>query len=112
MFNDAHGLLAVHAYRLSLRAALQNKKRQAIITEAIDAEIENIESNAVMSVINFKAIPMSQRHGIISAHMFLKEKFKADGSYDKMKAKLVANGDQVLSEHLGVMSIQLVSLLS
>ena len=35
-----------------------------------------------------------ERHSTISSSMFLKEKFTADGKFDKLRARLVAGGHQ------------------
>jgi hypothetical protein len=54
-----------------------------------------------LKAIKFHDIPPALRRTILPAHMFLKDKFKADGTYDKCKARLVLGGDQQDSEMVG-----------
>ena len=71
------------------------------ISTAVNEEVKNLGSNSVMKPIKYEDIPKKYRKGIIPVHMFLKEKYKADGTFDKMKARIVANGDQVDPELIG-----------
>ena len=59
------------------------------------------DTNKVMKPTMFKDIPKKYRDGIIPVHVFFKEKYKADGTYDKMKARLVANGDKMNPDLIG-----------
>ena len=99
--SDPHGPFAVHAYRISLRRALDDKKRKKQIDDAIEAELMNMHDNEVLKACHRNQIPQKYMSSIIPLHMFLKEKYKADGSFDKMKARLVYNGDRVDPETLG-----------
>lgn len=95
------GLLPVKAYRISLKNAMNDKKRLKLMTDAIEAEIRNIHDNKVAKPTHYKRIPAEYRTSIIPTHLFLKEKYTAEGSFDKIKARLVANGDQVDEDQLG-----------
>jgi hypothetical protein len=101
MQSDPHGPFAVLAYRISLRHALNDRKRAKEVNKAVNAELENMHDNEVLKAVRYSSIPKKYRDGIIPLHMFLKEKYKADGSYDKMKARLVYGGDRVDPETLG-----------
>jgi hypothetical protein len=79
----------IQVYRLTLRAALKMKDRQSEIIKAINEEIRNILG--VAKPIRKKDIPKYAE--LIPAHMFLKLKYKANGDFDKVKARLVANGN-------------------
>jgi hypothetical protein len=68
--------------------------RRKTALESIYAEIENMESMEAMKPILYSDIPSEFRHQIIASHMFLKDKYKGDGSFDKTKARLTVNGDQ------------------
>ena len=80
-------------YRMSLQKALKQKDRLGATLNAIDLEIENMEKGNVMPPIHFKDIPTEHRSQIIDLFMFLKDKFKANGDFDKTKARLVAQGN-------------------
>lgn len=81
------------AYRVSMKAAYKMKDRIKDINQAAEEEIRNIMKNKVASPINKESIPRSQWKEIVPSHMFFKFKYKADGSFDKVKARLVANGN-------------------
>jgi hypothetical protein len=80
-------------YRISLKSALKMKDRQSDIRTAIADEIRNILGFNVATPIHSSDIPIGEEKLIIPSHMFLKFKYKADGSFDKVKARLVANGN-------------------
>jgi len=88
-------------YRMSLQKALKQKDRLGATLAAIDLEIENMEKGNVMPPIHFEKIPSEHRHRIIDLFMFLKDKFKANGDYDKTKARLVAQGNTQDIETVG-----------
>ena len=93
---DPHGPFRVQAYRMSLRNALLNKTKIESVLKSLNDELLNMgDTNKVMKPTMFKDIPKKYRDGIIPVHVFFKEKYKADGTYDKMKARLVANGDKM-----------------
>lgn len=61
--------------------------------DAIKKELLQMKHLHVFETIKFEDIPIDQRQNIISSIMFLKDKYKADGTYDKTKARLAARGD-------------------
>jgi len=54
-------------------------------------------------------MPLPHRSKIIPSFIFFKEKFKADGSFDKWKARLVAGGNFVDTSFAGNISAQVVN---
>ena len=80
---------SVLAMKTSLNAALQNKDRRQAILKAIDAEIDNLEQPGVLEPTRPQHIPTELRRHIINVYMFHKEKYKADGTFDKDKMRLV-----------------------
>jgi hypothetical protein len=98
---DPHGPLAVVAYRLSLKKALLDKQRRASTLAAIASEIRNMEDADVATMVHYRDIPDNERKNVVPAHMFIKDKYKADGSFDKVKARLVGNGDRQHPDTVG-----------
>ena len=87
--NDPHGPFKVSAMRTSLKTALKNKERRGPIQKSIEAEIDNLEQPGVLKAIDFEDIPAEHKKHIIGVYMFHKEKFKADGTFDKDKCRIV-----------------------
>ncbi len=81
-------------FRVSLKAALRMKDKLPGIHIAIIEEIKNMMVNKVVKPVMYDKIPHKDKKGIIRAHMFLKFKYKANGDFDKVKARLVANGNE------------------
>jgi len=101
LLNDPHGPLVVYAYRISLRKALKDKERRKSALQAVHGEIKNMEDGDVLDFLLRQRIPHKERKHIIPAHLFLTDKFKADGAFDKVKARLVANGDRQDPDSVG-----------
>lgn len=93
--------LLLHAYRVSFGQALKMRDRKEQIDEALLAEIDNIMQNKVVKPIKPSRITKDIHARTVPAHMFFKFKYKADGSFDKVKARLVANGDQQNPDFIG-----------
>jgi hypothetical protein len=60
--------------------------------EPISDEIQNILTYKLGHYIGRDSIPVKKLKNVVHAFMFLKHKTKPDGTYDKTKARLVANG--------------------
>lgn len=61
--------------------------------KAIEDELRQMIEKRVWQPKRLKDITQPQLHSIIRSHMFLKEKRDSDGSFVKIKARLVAGGD-------------------
>ena len=59
---------------------------------ALVEEIRNMISYHVGTYTYYRDVPLEQRQYILRSFIFLKLKTKPDGSFDKMKARLVADG--------------------
>jgi hypothetical protein len=79
----------VVAMRSSLKSALGNRERRKAIEGAIKAEIDNLEQPGVLRATQYADIPQEYRRDIIGVFMFHTEKYKADGSFDKDKCRIV-----------------------
>jgi hypothetical protein len=86
------------AFRISIKEAMRGDRSQECL-EAVRGEIMNMINYQVGHFIKRREIPYLKRKNIVRAFMFLKHKEKPDGSYDKTKARLVANGAN-MAEHL------------
>jgi hypothetical protein len=83
----------LYSYKLSVKKSLISK--YAVESEnAIYDEFMNMKTNNVLLPVLWSSLSADERSHIIPAHMFLKEKFKANGEFDKIKGRIVAGGDQ------------------
>ena len=80
------------AFRLSVKAALQGERAQES-REAIRDEVMNMLTYRVGHYIRWEDIPREEKRNVIQAFMFIKIKEKPDGSFDKVKARLVGKGN-------------------
>lgn len=77
-------------YRISMKKGLQLYGEEA--EKSIHAEIMAMEKKKVFTPVNHQSLSYSQKIKAIRSFMFLKEKFKPDGEFDKLKSRLTANG--------------------
>jgi hypothetical protein len=80
----------VFACHTSLKQALARNRRPALL--AMLSELQQMLEKGVWEPVHRRSIPIQFLNKIISSFMFLKEKYKADGSFDKTKGRLVAGG--------------------
>jgi len=77
---------------MSIKQALGDKPEQA--KAAVAKELRQMYKMQVWEVVPATENVFGDKNAqIIPSSMFLKEKYKANGDYDKMKARLVANGN-------------------
>jgi hypothetical protein len=57
------------------------------------AEMQQLLDKEVFQGVKYDQLSNQQKKKIIRSHMFLKEKFLANGSFDKLKSRFVAGGD-------------------
>jgi transcription elongation factor GreA-like protein len=74
-------------FNISVKAAMKSMPKEAIAS--MYKELHQLLSKEV-----FFGIKPSFKHKkkVIKSFLFLKEKFKSDGSFDKLKSRLVAGG--------------------
>ena len=82
----------VYALKVSVRRAMKDKPVEA--REAIIAELKQMLRLKVWHPVHYSNLSVAARKAILRTSMFLKEKFTADGLFEKLKARLVAGGDQ------------------
>ena len=69
------------------------KRHGDVANEAIRGEITQMVSQGVFEPVPRGSLTRDERAKIIRSHMFLTAKYDADGSFMKMKARLVAGGN-------------------
>jgi hypothetical protein len=80
-----------YMFKVSIKEALQSAQGSQA-WNAIKGEIEYMIKYDVLRPIPFQLIPAESYSNIIPAFMFLKHKYFADGTFEKIKARLVAGG--------------------
>jgi hypothetical protein len=74
-------------FELQLSSEFAEETREAILDE-----IKNMLNFQVGHYINYDDIEPQLRSHVVRSFMFIKHKYKADGKYDKTKARLVGDG--------------------
>ena len=99
---------------IGVKKALQVDERKTI--QAIMVEVKNMLDYKVGHYVHYKSLTHDQKKNILRSFMFIKQKFFPDGTMDKLKARLVADGSQQ-GRHLyefvssATVSLQVVYLL-
>ena len=81
-----------YALTISVKAAIAahgGKARKVIMDELVQ-----MVTKKVWRPIEVSRLTISERRSIIRSSMFIKEKFFPDGTFEKLKARLVAGGDK------------------
>ena len=79
-----------YAFNLTVKAAIQ--KHQDAAVSALQSELRQLVDKNVFTPVSPSTLSSDERCNAIPCSVFLKEKFKPDGSFDKLKARLVAGG--------------------
>jgi hypothetical protein len=79
-------------FKISVRAALRDRETEA--RPVMMAELQQIVDKRVWHGVKTRNLTRQQRRAIIRSSMFLKDKYLASNVFDKLKARLVAGGDQ------------------
>ena len=81
-----------HVFNISVKEALRTRGKDA--ERVIEKELGQMITKKVWTPVDIKSLPYEEKRRIIRSSMFLKEKFLASGEFEKLKARLVAGGDQ------------------
>ena len=79
-------------FNISVNEALRTRGDAAVTV--IEKELRQMIDKKVWEPIDVRKMSCEERQRIIRSSMFLKEKFLASGEFEKLKARLVAGGDQ------------------
>jgi hypothetical protein len=79
-------LLAQH---ISLKKGIRTMKEK--VEPAVLSELQQMKDLGVFDPINYASLTQPQREKVVRAFMFITEKYLADGTFDKVKARLVAD---------------------
>lgn len=80
-----------HGLHISVSKALRSFGKKAL--KSMVQELLQMIDKKVWTPVNINKLTTKQLKSIIRSSMFLKEKRKPDGSFDKLKARLVAGGN-------------------
>jgi hypothetical protein len=99
------------SFRISVKQALRDSDPMKVTAakRAIHDEVEQLINMKTMTPVLRSIIPQNHRKFIIPSFIFLKEKMKADGAFDKLKARLVAGGNFVDTSLAGDISAYVVT---
>ena len=99
------------AYRISMKQALTDPDpvRVTSANKALYDELKQLIDMGTLLPTPINQIPPHHRSLIIPSFMFFKEKYKADGAFDKWKGRLVAGGNFVDTSLAGDISAHVVN---
>jgi hypothetical protein len=90
----------IQAMRMSYREAVNNAGDKKLIDDALQAEVkDNILPCGY--AVDIRSISKEARRGILNSFVFMKDKWKSNGVFDRWKARLVCNGSQQCIEKVG-----------
>ena len=81
-----------HVLNITVRNALRTRGEEA--KRVMLKELKQMIDKKVWEPISVRSLNSSDRSRIIRSQMFLKEKYLPTGEFEKLKARLVAGGDQ------------------
>ena len=91
-YDSAGGEWSEYVLNISVNEALQTRGRGA--ETVIQKELNQMIEKKVWTPVQVRELSGEEKSRIIRSSMFLKEKFLASGEFEKLKARLVAGGDQ------------------
>ena len=97
---------AIIACRISMRQALKDPdpERASSANTAMMDELTQLVDTGTFDPKLYTSLNADQRRRVIPSHMFFKDKFFADGRFQKLKARLVAGGNFVDTSLIGDIS--------
>ena len=77
---------------ITVREAMRTRGEEA--ERVVMKELGQMINKGVWTLVNGRTLGAEEQGRIIRSSMFLKEKYLASGEFEKLKARLVAGGDQ------------------
>ena len=99
------------AYRISMKQAMTDTDPTRVdsANKAMFDEMKQLIEMGTFVPVPINQMPVQHRGHIIPSFIFFKEKYRADGVFDKWKARLVAGGNFVDTSMAGDISAQVVN---
>ena len=91
-YDSAGGDWGEYVMNISVNEALRTRGKDA--ETVIQKELGQMIEKKVWTPVDIQGLSHGEKARIIRSSMFLKEKFLASGEFEKLKARLVAGGDQ------------------
>ena len=91
-YDSAGGDWGEFVLNISVNDALRTRGKD--VETVIQKELSQMIAKKVWTPVDIRGLLYEEKRRIIRSSMFLKEKFLASGEFEKLKAKLVAGGDQ------------------
>ena len=89
---DTAVLVKEYAMNITVKEALRSRGAEA--ERVILKELAQMKDKKVWTPVHMSVLSSTEKHGIIRSQMFLKEKYLPTGEFEKLKARLVAGGNQ------------------
>ena len=86
------GIATRHTYSLKMTVSEGINKLGNVAVESISKEMSQMCDMKVWEGVKLDSLTHVQKRKIITSSMFLKDKYHADGKFDKLKSRLVAGG--------------------
>lgn len=99
-------------HHITPRQALKKSHLRADAVKSMIIELKGLLAKGCFEGVHRTSLTKSQATKIIRSSMFLKEKYKANGEFEKLKARLVAGGHMQDRADLGDVSSPVVSSTS
>jgi hypothetical protein len=87
-----------HALSISIRQAMTKNEQAAIA--ALKKELQQMIVLDVWEAISRNDVPLEERNKIVPSHVIFKEKYLPSGEFEKLKARLVADGNREDISHI------------
>ena len=79
-----------HMYKMTVNEGIN--KLGVIAVDSITSKLKQMCDKNVWEGVTYESLTPQQKRTIIPSSMFLKEKYTADGMFEKLKSRLVAGG--------------------
>jgi hypothetical protein len=85
----------------TIKTALKDRDKLKMTEQAIHKELRQLLKGGCLVPRIYNELSKRERRIIVNAHLFLKDKYLSDDSFDKRNARLVANGNEEDIDDIG-----------